>query len=144
MQDSTRRGIRTAIDVILAVATAILATLAVPGLGDAVATLIERGPRDSVGLAAAGIIMAALVALVSKVRNSLEDAGVIPAIIKAPTATAVPPGMIEDDHAELHDHVYDALTEAEMSGNLAWADDDAAIATADRIGNTIRDAGYRK
>lgn len=74
MSDSTRRSLRVCIDVILAGLTSGLVEFLVAGRPDA---------ARWVG------IVAVLVPLFTKLRNAGEDAGLIPAVGKAPPSSGV-------------------------------------------------------
>ena len=80
MNDSTRRGLRTAYQLLISL-IAVLPTLAVLDWGDdtgkALATLIAWG------------------AVATKLINALEDSGSLPAILKAPASDGANP--IPDD-----------------------------------------------
>lgn len=76
MTDSTRRTIRTGIDVVLAILASGLIEVLVEGRADA--------PRI-VG------IVGALTLLFTKLRNAGEDAGLIPAVLKAPPSAGANP-----------------------------------------------------
>lgn len=74
LNDSTRRSLRTAFDV--AVAVLAVATVVVPLLG-------SFGVSTENVIAWTGMVATAT-AVVSKVRNKLEDLGILPAVLKAP------------------------------------------------------------
>lgn len=86
MRDSTRRAIRSGIDVVLAVLTAAGAALVFPGVGDLIDSWTSPG-----SVLAAGVILGALIVFFTKVRNTLEDAGTIPAFLKAPPSPGANP-----------------------------------------------------
>lgn len=88
LPDSTRRAIRTALDNIVGVL--ILLGVILPFFGDFIR---EVGGADSVTayLAKAMVILTALVTLISRIKNMLEDRGVIPALFKAPASNGEDP-----------------------------------------------------
>lgn len=71
MTDSTRRAIRGAFDF-------------VPGLVAALLVLVPVIGLEAKEVASVTVFLGAVVAACAKLRNALEDAGVIPAILKAP------------------------------------------------------------
>lgn len=78
MNDSTRRAIRTALDLI----PAVLAALAVlVGIFDLPAETVAK----------VGVVVGAVTMLCAKVRNALEDGGYIPALLKAPASDGSDP-----------------------------------------------------
>jgi hypothetical protein len=84
--DSTRRSLRTGIDVILTVLTATIAMLLFPGLPE----LVDGWTAPGV-TAATGVILGALLLFFTKIRNALEDHGKIPALLKAPPSPGADP-----------------------------------------------------
>jgi len=88
LNDSTRRMIRTILDV--ALSWAILLVLILPLFGSFIEDI---GGWDSAMaiVAKVGVILTALVGFVSKLRNLLEDRGVIPAVLKAPASQGADP-----------------------------------------------------
>jgi hypothetical protein len=78
VNDSTRRAIRTLLDLIPGVIAALLVMVPVLGLSAAKVATVS-------GFLGAVIVAAA------KVRNALEDAGVIPALLKAPPSSGENP-----------------------------------------------------
>lgn len=80
LSDSTRRSIRTGFDVLLGVLA--VAAIIVPSLSG------FGVPTDSVALWMGYVIAAT--AVISKVRNKLEDLGLIPALLyrSAPTSSS--------------------------------------------------------
>lgn len=84
--DSTRRSLRTGIDVILTVLTATIAMLLFPGLPELVDGWTAPGAT-----AAAGVVLGALLLFFTKIRNALEDRGKIPALLKAPASSGADP-----------------------------------------------------
>ncbi len=78
MSDSTRRAIRTVFDV-------------VPALLAALAVLVPVLELDAGTIAKIGLILGALTVAFAKLRNGLEDAGVIPAVLKAPPSRGANP-----------------------------------------------------
>lgn len=87
LSDSTRRSIRTGIDQALALATLLL--LILPLFGDFLRAV--GGDTLTGYVASAGVVMAALVVLFTKVRNLLEDRGIIPALLKATASDGAHP-----------------------------------------------------
>lgn len=91
MSDSTRRSLRTAYQTLIAALTTIPAIAAI---------LLQIVPADSgAELAALVASVVAGVAVVTKVLNVLEDAGLIPAWLKA-KAEEVPPVTVEPEVPE--------------------------------------------
>ena len=86
MTDSTRRAIRTGIDVTITILGALLAGLAFPGLADVIDGMTTAGATATVG-----VVLGAALIVVTKVRNALEDAGKLPAILKAPASDGANP-----------------------------------------------------
>lgn len=82
MTDSTRRAIRTALDLIPAILAALLVLVPVLGL-------------DAETVAKAGAVIGAITLALAKIRNALEDAGLIPALLKAPASGGANP--VPDD-----------------------------------------------
>lgn len=80
MNDSTIRALRTLIDVILAFLVALAATLLFPGLGELLDSWTAPGAT-----AAAGVVVGALTAFFSKLRNVLEDSGKISPVLYGQT-----------------------------------------------------------
>lgn len=78
LPDSTRRTIRGAFDVVPAILAGLLIMVPVLDL-----------PAGTVAKVTA--IMGALTLALSKIRNGLEDAGVIPAVLKAPASDGANP-----------------------------------------------------
>jgi len=78
MNDSTRRALRTIFDLV----PAVLATLAV---------LVPLLDLDAGTVAKIGALVATITVVFAKVRNGLEDAGVIPAVLKAPASDGADP-----------------------------------------------------
>lgn len=87
LNDSTRRMLRTGIDTVLAVATLIL--IVIPFLDS---TLTQLGHDDlRVYTATIAGTLGGLVVTFTKIRNFLEDRGIIPAILKAPASQGANP-----------------------------------------------------
>lgn len=84
LNDSTRRSLRTVLDVVPAIAATLL--IIVPSLGLSAATVAQ-----------VGAILGGLVVLFAKIRNALEDSGVLPALLKAPASEGVHPIPDGDD-----------------------------------------------
>lgn len=78
LTDSTRRSIRTAFDVI----PAFLAALAI---------LVPVLDLPAETVAKVGAVVGAITLALAKIRNSLEDSGVIPAVLKAPASDGADP-----------------------------------------------------
>lgn len=82
MNDSTRRGIRTAVDAILMVLVSLTAVFAIPGLQD---------QMESFGLGKAlsmfGLMVLVLLTFFTTLKNKLEDNGTIPALLKTPSSS---------------------------------------------------------
>jgi hypothetical protein len=78
MSDSTRRSLRTILDVVPAVLASLLVLVPVLGL-------------DAQTVAAVGGVMGAITVALTKLRNGLEDAWVIPALLKAPASDGADP-----------------------------------------------------
>lgn len=81
MNDSTRRGLRTAIDFLPAVLLACAACFADPDFRNA---LTDLGLGGLIPIFSAVVLV--LLTLISKIKNALEDAGKIPALLKAPAS----------------------------------------------------------
>lgn len=86
MRDSTRRTIRTGIDLILGVAVSLAGVLALPGVTDAIKEL-GFGRQ----LATFGLILFIVTGFITKLKNYFEDKGTIPALLKAPANSGVNP-----------------------------------------------------
>lgn len=84
--DSTRRALRTGIDVILTVLTATVAAVVFPGLPELVDGWTAPGT-----MAAVGVVCGALLLFFTKLRNALEDSGRIPALLKAEASDGANP-----------------------------------------------------
>lgn len=88
LSDSTRRSVRGLFDVVPAVLAAM--AILVPALDLSAATTAKVGTT-----------VAAITLALTKIRNGLEDAGLIPAVLKAPAsngADPVPDGGPEITH----------------------------------------------
>ena len=83
--DSTRRAIRTALDTALAFLIALGAGAAILATQVDDFAIFGATPGQ---FAAIGAVIVALTAAVNKVKNSLEEAGVIPAVLKGPAPAA--------------------------------------------------------
>lgn len=81
MSDSTRRAIRTGIDLTLGILASLAAILLVPGVQD---QFEEWGLGGILGVF--GIVVLVLTAFFNKLKNELEDIGIIPAVLKAPAS----------------------------------------------------------
>lgn len=92
MKDSTKRTIRTVIQVVLAVCGVAAAVLAVPGLA--------IPGVGAVTLAKFGVAIAALTAVVTKVQNVLEDTGTIPAVTYSSVPVEAPLVPVGEDLGE--------------------------------------------
>lgn len=86
MTDSTRRSIRTGIDLLLSVLGALAAMLLVPGFAEVLDGMTAAGATATIG-----IVVAALAVFLTKLRNALEDRGSIPAVLKAPASDGADP-----------------------------------------------------
>ena len=86
MTDSSRRAIRTGIDLALAVLGALAAMLLVPGFAEVLDNMTGAGATATIG-----IVVAALAMFLTKLRNALEDRGTIPAVLKAPASDGADP-----------------------------------------------------
>jgi hypothetical protein len=84
--DSTRRSLRTGIDGILGVLAALGAVLLVPGIED---VFVEIGLGGKLSLF--GVIVLAFTVFFTKLKNALEDADKIPALLKAPASDGAIP-----------------------------------------------------
>jgi hypothetical protein len=78
MNDSTRRAIRTVLDVVPAILAVLV--VAVPLLD-----------LDAETVAKVGALVGAVTVALAKVRNALEDSGAIPALLKAPPSPGADP-----------------------------------------------------
>jgi hypothetical protein len=78
MNDSTRRAIRTVLDVVPAVLAVALVAIPLAGL-------------DPETVAKVGALVGAVTVALAKVRNALEDSGAIPALLKAPPSAGADP-----------------------------------------------------
>lgn len=84
--DSTRRSLRTGIDGILGVLAALGAVLLVPGIEEVFAEIGLGGK-----LSLFGAIVLAFTVFFTKLKNALEDADKIPALLKAPASDGANP-----------------------------------------------------
>lgn len=86
MRDSTRRSLRTAMDLILGVLLSLGAIFLIPGINDQI---------NDLGLGKAfavfGMIVLILTTVVTKFKNYLEDGDKIPALLKAPASDGANP-----------------------------------------------------
>lgn len=78
MNDSTRRAVRTTLDLIPGVLAALLVLVPVLDL-----------PAETV--AKVGAVVGAVTLACAKLRNAAEDAGLIPALLKAPASDGADP-----------------------------------------------------
>ena len=78
MNDSTRRAIRTVLDLVPGVVAALLVMVPVLGL-------------PAAKVAAVSGFLGAVIVAAAKIRNTLEDAGIIPALLKAPASSGENP-----------------------------------------------------
>jgi hypothetical protein len=101
MKDSSRRSVRTGIDLILGVLASLAAVLAIPGFS-------ERLQEVGLGQALTwfSLTVLALTVFFTKLKNVLEDANKIPAFLKAPASNgANPVPEVEDgDLDDYEDH----------------------------------------
>lgn len=86
MNDSTRRAIRTGIDLVLGLLGSLAVVLVVPGFQD---WMNDQGLGEV--FVSASILILACTAFFTKLKNALEDAGKIPAVFKAPASDGANP-----------------------------------------------------
>lgn len=90
MSDSTRRSLRTAMDLVLGVLGSLAVVAVVPGFSDFMA---DHGWGSA--LATFGMVVLVLTSVVTKFKNYLEDTTNFPAVLKAPPSSGEnpqPPG----------------------------------------------------
>ncbi len=88
MNDSTRRALRTILDLVPGVLAALLVLVPVLGL-------------DPEAVAKVGVTVGAITVALAKIRNACEDAGLIPALLKAPASDGADPIPPDDPPATI-------------------------------------------
>ena len=81
MKDSTRRAVRTGLDLFLGVLLSLGAVLLIPGINE---TVTEMGLGKAFGVFS--VVVLVLTTFVTKLKNYLEDEKNFPALLKAPAS----------------------------------------------------------